>query len=336
MRELINYYYLKRLGPAEQGSQAGEHSVVSSTLQEFLGHYVPAGVAMCLVLACCALAAMVRLVKSIGWLLGSVLRATIGTVAKVVLTVATTIALVISKVSRACLGTQDPFWPFVRFLLVAMLHGRVIRFFEFVVLMARWRVIICLANCNELCSKIFFPFVFVAQKFLKWNASSWLLGCACDAGETEKLSVLSWMPVQAAEALVWLLKLVECIPFLSFVTEPFVAMVEYARPMIAILFDLLFSIGLAEGLAKLLTLADGQLQPKLVLLSLNVSRMIREGPQVVEHAAFAGTSQDSAAVVDIARQTPDASVQLPQASSNDGLGAAPEWKDDGAWNLFDQ
>ena len=59
----------------------------------------------------------------------------------------------------------------------------VLKLFDFIVVIARMRVILCLANCNQQLGWLLFPFVFVAKKLMGWRESSWILGCSCDAGD---------------------------------------------------------------------------------------------------------------------------------------------------------
>eukprot|EP00406_Dinophysis_acuminata_P068155 CAMPEP_0179267256 /NCGR_PEP_ID=MMETSP0797-20121207/29832_1 /TAXON_ID=47934 /ORGANISM="Dinophysis acuminata, Strain DAEP01" /LENGTH=570 /DNA_ID=CAMNT_0020975503 /DNA_START=29 /DNA_END=1743 /DNA_ORIENTATION=+ len=234
------------------------------------------------------------------------------------------VAAVSALVARtaACFQGRNPLWAALRFFCVAFLHGRVLRVLEFLVLMARFRVLLCLASCHEFLGMLFHPFVFVAQKFLRWSEESWLLGCSCDADAT--LSLLSWVPVRSAELLGSALKLVRFIPGLAFCADPFVYSVDTIQPVLSFVFDLIFSVGIAEGLAMLVSHADENMQPKLLWMSMNVARLLREGDGQAE-------AKD--------RDEPGGAEALVDAQAGRGSPGADDpsvrWDPDGAWSLFD-
>eukprot|EP00438_Fugacium_kawagutii_P033425 Skav234311 [mRNA] locus=scaffold1944:145193:145678:- [translate_table: standard] len=157
-----------------------------------------------------------------------------------------------------------------------------------------------------------------AKKVLGWNEGSSLLGCSCDA--SGRTSLLSFIPVRAAEGLMACFKAVrylQTIPGLSFlgvVVDPYVDAMIWIQPAVVFVADLIFSIGFAEGLAMVVGSIDKRAHHKLVWMSMNVGRMLREGP-----------------AVEMETTTPQVSHQEPLEPPE----PLPEWREDGTWNLFD-
>lgn len=213
---------------------------------------------------------------------------------------------------------NDPVWPLVRLFVAVLLQGQVKNFLGMIVLIARLRVVLCLARCNDVFGYLFYPFVFLAQKVLGWNEGSWLLGCSCDS--SKGLSLLSWCPVRATECLFEVFTAIRFLPeftglaCLSTVVDPLIHALRYIEPFVMFVSDLTFSVGFAEGLAMIVRSIDRRAHHKLVWMSLNVGRMLREGPPAALAAAEAPPP-------------PLRVVDSPQP--------LPEWSDDGAWNLFD-
>lgn len=210
-----------------------------------------------------------------------------------------------------------PFWPFISFSLLAISHGRAIRFFDFIVLMARWRVCLCLASGSEFFGYMFSPFVYVANNFLKWKEgiTPKLVGCACETDGVP--SILALIPYESANAVLWLLKFVTFLPLPSSIEQHIEPFFDVLRPVLIMVFDLLFSIGVAEGLATILKFVDGWAQPKLVLMSMDVGRRIRHDLlESKPHGSEASAASDS-------------------ARASGGSAPVPEWREDGAWSVFD-
>mmetsp|Transcript_141346 Transcript_141346/g.249673 ORF Transcript_141346/g.249673 Transcript_141346/m.249673 type:complete len:482 (-) Transcript_141346:52-1497(-) len=215
-----------------------------------------------------------------------------------------------------------PFWPFLSFSLLAISHGRAIRFFEFIVLFARWRVILCLASYSTFFGTVFYPFVYIADNFLKWKEglTPKIMGCACEVGDSTVPSILAFIPVESVNAIMWLLKRLTWLPLPSFVAFQIDVFIDHLQPVLIMVFDLMFSIGVAEGLATILSFADGWTQPKLVLMSMDVARRIRDG-------SLEGKPHGSEASA--------ASEEPHPASSHNVATTLPVWREDGAWSVFD-
>lgn len=217
---------------------------------------------------------------------------------------------------------QDPIWPALRLFCAVIIVEQSKKFFGMLILIARFRVIYCLAVRLEW--TVLRPFVVVAEKLLGWKGESWIIGCSCVDG---RVSWLSWLPVRASEGLVSILvQLVEFIPMCCFLA----GRIRQSHAIIAFLFDLLFSIGIAEGLSMIVDTADERARPKLVWMSMNVARMLREGPTVA---------------LPVQEPPPPPNEALPPAH---GLGEPhvatnrsspspqlPRWQEEGEWNLFD-
>eukprot|EP00913_Durusdinium_trenchii_P031258 g29265.t1 len=231
--------------------------------------------------------------------------------------------------------SETPAWPLARLFFAVLLQGQIKKFLELIVLIARLRVILCLARSSHFFGFLFFPFVLIAQmlcrndcglgsrgseprKVLGWNEGSWLLGCSCDA--SGRTSLLSMGPVRAAEGLMSCFKAVRLLPtlpglaFLATVVDPFVEALLWVQPAVVFLSDLIFSVGFAEGLAMIVRSVDRSAHHKLVWMSMNVGRMLREGPK--------SSREGPISLPDEPRQ-----VDSPQP--------LPEWREDGTWNLFD-
>jgi len=239
-----------------------------------------------------------------------------------------------AAVNAAMPASKGPIWPTVRFVCAAILHGQVKKFLLLIVLLARWRVILCLANCNDLLAWPFYPFVFVARKLLHWNAESWILGCAC--GRNGRLSLLSYVPVTASDYLVQVVNLVRLVPLLGPFLAPIGDFADYLKPVLSFTFDFLFSVGVAEGFAMVVDRADEQTHSKLVWMSMNVSKMIREGPLEKTPLAPTPCEIDTAPIAEHGDSTNGASGAIggapgPSAGRSE---ATPEWREDGIWSLF--
>eukprot|EP00435_Cladocopium_sp_Y103_P045290 s1218_g12.t11 len=245
-----------------------------------------------------------------------------GLVTQLVLLAAQTVAAVFGRMVQHLPFRDDPAWPLARLFFAVLLQGQIKKFLELIVLIARLRVILCLARSSEIFGFLFFPFVVIAQKVLGWNEGSWLLGCSCDV--SSRPSLLSYFPVRAAEGLLACLKAIrhlQTLPglaMLGVVVDPFIHAVIWIQPAVVFLSDLMFSVGFAEGLAMIVRSVDKSAHHKLVWMSMNVGRMLREGPAV--NSVELGDE----------RAEPSASAQV--ADSPQPL---PEWREDGTWNLFD-
>ncbi|CAK9115971.1 unnamed protein product [Durusdinium trenchii] len=188
-----------------------------------------------------------------------------------------------SRLMRLMPFSETPAWPLARLFFAVLLQGQIKKFLELIVLIARLRVILCLARSSHFFGFLFFPFVLIAQKVLGWNEGSWLLGCSCDA--SGRTSLLSMGPVRAAEGLMSCFKAVRLLPtlpglaFLATVVDPFVEALLWVQPAVVFLSDLIFSVGFAEGLAMIVRSVDRSAHHKLVWMSMNVGRMLREGPK---------------------------------------------------------
>merc|ERR1712008_23336 len=100
---------------------------------------------------------------------------------------------------------QEPIWPALRLFCAVAVVEQSKKLFGMLILIARFRVIYCLAIRLEW--MVLEPFVIVAEKLLGWKQHSFIMGCSCADG---RVSWLSWLPVRASEGLVSvLLELVE-------------------------------------------------------------------------------------------------------------------------------
>lgn len=258
----------------------------------------------------------------------------IGPLATAVFAVAHAVFCAAGVLSAAMPASGGPLWPAARFLCAAFLHGQVKKFLQLIVLLARWRVILCLANRNELLGWMFYPFVFVARKLLHWNESSWLLGCACGRGG--RLSLLSWIPVSAADATVAALALVQQVPVFGRFLGPIAEFGEAIHPVLSFIFDLIFSIGVAEGLAMVVEYADENTHSKLVWMSMIVSRMLREGPEALSSPSSINRSSTSSRDDIAARQAATVTTAPITAPGATAPHPSPlRWSEDGNWSLFD-
>jgi len=198
-----------------------------------------------------------------------------------VVAAAAVVGSVASRVSAAMPSTRrsssEPFWPAVRFFCAAFLHGQLRKLFRVLVLVASWRVVLCLAACSEFLGWIFHPVVWIAEQVLNWNKRSRVWGCSCS--DSRNPSLLSWVPVKTSDCFVWTLKLVRFLPFVHLIADEVVHCLDALHPLISFLFDLTFSIGIAKGLAMVVDVADEKAQQKLVWMSMNIARMIREAPR---------------------------------------------------------
>jgi hypothetical protein len=280
VRELINYYALQRITP-----EALEHREPRPSLSQRVEKVGFPG-ARCLVWCCLQIVGVASL------MFGIVKTATLffcrsfkdcifaaaTPVAGIVFTAA---AMFVQLASRLCAlipGSGGPLWPTVRLFCAAVLIQQAKRFFEVLILIARLRVILCLASCNHTLSMVLYPFTFIAHKMLNWNEGSRIMGCACARGvyvSLSDVSVFSLIPVAAVDGLVWLLKLIRFAPLSTPAMLWFLDAVDVVHLPLAFLFDLMFSIGISEGLKMVVDRAEDHAKPKLVWMSMNLSRKMR-------------------------------------------------------------
>eukprot|EP00929_Paragymnodinium_shiwhaense_P101296 TRINITY_DN64271_c0_g1_i1.p1 TRINITY_DN64271_c0_g1~~TRINITY_DN64271_c0_g1_i1.p1 ORF type:complete len:522 (+),score=105.28 TRINITY_DN64271_c0_g1_i1:134-1699(+) len=336
-RELVNYYYIKRYNPS---SASGPSSSSRRSAQQ-------AGVAGAESLP--ALGVVGRVKGGIVCALKggrSLMAAMAAPFAAAVWAISGWLLTIISAVVDMLPSSHEPLWPTLRFFAVALLQEQVKKFFDMLVLIARLRVLLCVANCNSYAGMALYPFVFIAQKLLGWNAGSRLLGCACD--DTTNPSVMSILPVRFADALVTVATqiLEACalaLPASAPVSGMLLDYLTMIHPVMSFLFDLIFSFGIAEGLAMVVKAADERSQPKLVWMSMNVGRMLRHGD--ASPAASGGPPGSAAAaffpgsaVQQLPSQAGASSSSAANPASSVGNAPAvaiPEWTEDGSWNLFD-
>ncbi|CAJ1417467.1 unnamed protein product [Effrenium voratum] len=302
VRELINYHYLRSFSP--KASTAPD----ASPLQRL----AKAPGCGALRRACGTVATCGRCSCRAGRVVASSFSTA---VAGAVVCFAALLAAALGQLMRLLPFRDDPAWPLARLFFAVLLQGQIRKFLELIVLIARLRVILCLARSSEFFGFLFFPFVVIAKKVLGWNEGSWLLGCSC---ESSRPSLLSWCPVRAAEGLLVCLKAVQYVPtmpglgFLSIIVDPVVNALDFIEPAVVFISDLIFSVGFAEGLASIVRSVDTKAHHKLVWMSMNVGRVLREGPRT---------------------PTADATpVAVPEVQADSSL---PAWREDGTWNLFD-
>eukprot|EP00435_Cladocopium_sp_Y103_P045236 s1218_g12.t4 len=311
MKELVNYYYIQSL-TQEAVTAATRKNDIPKEDENRKNRKIPRR-------AVALLGQQARLCLQIS---RSAARFMSGLVTQLVLLAAQTVAAVFGRMVQHLPFRDDPAWPLARLFFAVLLQGQIKKFLELIVLIARLRVILCLARSSEIFGFLFFPFVVIAQKVLGWNEGSWLLGCSCDV--SSRPSLLSYFPVRAAEGLLACLKAIrhlQTLPglaMLGVVVDPFIHAVIWIQPAVVFLSDLMFSVGFAEGLAMIVRSVDKSAHHKLVWMSMNVGRMLREGPAV--NSVELGDE----------RAEPSASAQV--ADSPQPL---PEWREDGTWNLFD-
>merc|ERR1719491_2487861 len=151
-------------------------------------------------------------------------------------------------------------------------------------MIANIRVFICMAECSSFFGWLFHPLVVVLVKVLKFSPSDRILGCSCF--DSDRPSLLSWLPVSTCTALVQLIKILarEFLPLPEAVLDNFVLCVDMAHPLLSFLFDITFSIGLAKALAILVDLVDEAAQERLVWMSMGLARVVRSAPTNVHTA----------------------------------------------------
>lgn len=313
VKELVNYYYIQGLTPeALTPKQDTSREVVEKPAPS-----IPRRV----------LTEVAQRMKLCLQISRSAARFVSGLVAQLVLLMTQTVAAFVGRLMWYLPCGDGPAWPLARLFFAVLLQGQIKKFLELIVLIARLRVILCLARSSEVFGVLFFPFVVVARKILGWNEGSWLLGCSCDA--SGRPSLLSYCPVRAAEGLMACLKAVQHLrtlpglSMLAIVVDPFVDAMTWIEPAVVFLSDLIFSVGFAEGLAMIVRSVDKSAHHKLVWMSMNVGRMLREGPPAEVHCMEVSTDEKS----------PEQLVQPPQVA--DSPQPLPEWREDGTWNLFD-
>merc|ERR1712008_426099 len=115
------------------------------------------------------------------------------------------------------------------------------------------------------------------------------------------------------------------IPMCSFMAEQ----ITLSHPMISFLFDLMFSTGIAEGLSMIMDRADERARPKLVWMSMNVARMLREGSNVTPSVQTLPAPNKALLSADGPGE--------PAAPAKESLPSPrlPHWQEAGEWNLFD-
>jgi len=329
-RELLNYYYLRLWEPPSSGTTPAQPSYMQQAekllwMGTVIRRMRSLGEMIIVVLNFLGKPC----IRTLGVLASSIRLAT-GHVSSAVVAAVSIAASAVDAGLGALLGSRQPLWPALWFFGAAFFHERVRRLFEFIVLMARLRVMLCLTRWSTTLAVVFYPFIFVAQKFLRWNEQSWLLGCAClDNGH--RPSVLSWIPVHAAWGLMWILRLPRRLALPSVLLDVHSDLCDLAEPLLLFLFDFVFSIGIASGLAHLVRLADERAQPRLVLMSMNVAKLLREGPQQ-KASGMAGATQQQQQLLDASVPDVDSSSAVHTAAAPQDL---PSWRADGAWNLFD-
>lgn len=330
VRELINYYKYSRIRPPEPAlahdapssnaaSAARKPSVVVSGLRRAAAATLPAArkIHSCVVFA---------------------VRSASAAVAAVVLVVAHIFVSLISRIGGCFSWGRGPMLPAIRFFILALLYRPAKRFLEIIVLIARLRAILCLASCNELCGRVLQPLVFVAKKFLRWNEESWILGCSC--GDDVHPSLLSLVPVRAAQLIA------QSVRLLPVSSDALASLADAVQPVLVFVFEIIFSFGIAEGLAMLVRWANRNAETQLMLMSMSIARTLREGPHHAEEAQqvpLAATTADFVPPLGslssfVSSSSASSSPSWPQRSELSGLSvgdAVPVWRDDGAWNLFD-
>lgn len=334
VRELINHYYLRRAAAEvarAHGARGGTAAGAPFYRRAPLALFSLCGRVVAPCARCCR--------KAGGAIFGNAATA----VAWLVVAAAAAVVTVLSAAWHAVVpsalrwGSQEPFWPAMRFFGAALLHGQTREIFKFLVMIARLRVFVCLASCNTFFGYLFYPLVVVVEKVLKLERGNRLLGCTChDSGDP---SLLSWLPVKASNGVVWLLKLARFIPLADFATEPFVRFVDLSHPFLSFLFDLTFSLGLAQGLALVVDLADEKAQQRLVWMSMGIARMLREGPKEASQtpeAPAAGLVAPGPHTISVAAAATTVAVVEAQSVPMEVEGApAPAWSEDGSWSLFE-
>lgn len=236
---------------------------------------------------------------------------------------------------------EEPFWPAFRFFAAAALHTQSREVAKLLVTIARLRVFVCLSSCNTFFGWLLFPLVVVVEKILKVDRENRLIGCSCF--DTEEPSLISWLPVQFSDVLVWLLKLIRFVPLAEFATGPFVRFVDLSHPFLSFICDLVFSLGLAQGLGRVVNLADESAQGRLVWMSMGVARMVREAPKDLAPSLASSPrlmsvqppNQESLAVpVSTIDPTATEEGTGPTAASTPMDVDVTTWSEDGGWSLF--
>lgn len=237
---------------------------------------------------------------------------------------------------------QGPLVPALRFFVAAILHTQLHNALRFIITIMRLRVFVCLGTCNSFFGVILFPLIFIVEKVMKLNSGHHLLGCVCN--DTDRVTVLSYVPLKVTAALLWLLELVRFVPCAGPITAPLLKLLDAVFPFVAFVVDLTFSWGLAQGLSMLVDLADQQAQQKLVWMSMGIARMTREGSSSLSmQAASAAGAADSGmglslqADGDMGQSAAGSSSSVNQREASgcqDMEVEVPAWQEDGAWTLF--
>lgn len=169
-----------------------------------------------------------------------------------------------------------------------------------------------------------------------WKFNSRLVGCSCNSDD--RISVLSWLPVRAAAGLVYCLKVVRFVPavpglhWLVFAVDAVVNFLDALEPVLAFVFDLLFSVGIAEGLHLFVQMLNSRAQHKLVWMSMSVGRQLRGGNATITDAKPVGQGAAPQQAEAGAAPSADLVRSAPESSSPAAL---PTWNEDGTWSLFD-
>mmetsp|Transcript_81863 Transcript_81863/g.228074 ORF Transcript_81863/g.228074 Transcript_81863/m.228074 type:complete len:522 (-) Transcript_81863:114-1679(-) len=347
VRELINYYYFRNLAAPSATSTRGttRPSWWRPSLMLRVCHALPEtrlpgahATGVCLRRCGTAGATLTGLLVAGARAATALLFAASASVAALVFTAAAVAVNGASALYAYVPASRGPLWPAMRFFLVAFLQKQVKRLFDFLVLIARCRVILCLASCNQLFGWLFYPFVFVAKRILGWNEGSWLLGCACEGGQ--RPSLLSLVPIRAADTMTWcVVEFARILPLPTAARDAVFQLVGLVHPLLSFLLDLLFSIGFAEGLALVVQRADERVQSKLVWMSMNVGRMLRERDPGSAPAALAPGIQIAAALSDCADGACGPAhrhgLSAMSGARQSSPGQLPAWSEGGDWSLFD-
>ncbi|CAK0882652.1 unnamed protein product, partial [Prorocentrum cordatum] len=336
--ELVNHYYVQTVSLKAEGAQPRRSLIQKlSESSPFVAQAASAAHGVCANLLRPILSRVciffLKVWSALGVFCLMPARHGMAYVGKLFVLAASSFLCAVGLVSKRLSSGQDHVWPAIQFFCVAFLHEHVMRLLNFIVLMARFRVLLCLAHCYPAYfGKVLVPFVFVAEKLLKWKEDHWLFGCAC----ARNMSILSYVPVFATDLLVSSLltavHLLGFVPLLSLACEPLKSAVDgYARPLVMFVLDLTLSFGIAEGLALLVKSAARGANPRLMLMSWKLSRRLRDG----------APRHPDPARGEAAARSPGAAPALPRAApAGPGPGASPgepvpEWREDGAFSLFD-
>jgi hypothetical protein len=342
VRELINYYALLQI-QAETSPESARRKSLSQRVAAFgcLGQCCSRVARLVSASLHFASTCIVQLFRRTMWLLLFITRPLSQAVLMVVAAIVNGILWLYGAIVPPSSG---PLWPAVRLFGIAILMSHLHKLLDIVVLMLRLRVLLCLGSCNQVMGRLLYPITFVAEKVLGWNARSKVSGCSCNGVEGH--SLLSWFPARIADGLIWVLQhdVVEVIPMPYVLVQHLSQILGVLHPILTVIFDLAFSMSIASGLQLAMKQAEHQAKPKLVWMSMNLSRMLRDGPTSFQHDETKGRQpalaslrspeamrsiacMDPAAGCTSLADEPDAQMAEPPP--------LPEWQDDGTWNLFE-